>query len=132
LVPVVAVAALVAALAEAPAVVVELPRDVVVLVVLGLVVLARRPLEALPADRLLPATTWLLRALLLAVLLVVVALRAVHLAVVVAVPAVLLQRLRSRQSFSAAMARNTPQPRAACAPVPRSRWLPKGRPCPFP
>jgi len=103
LVPVVAVAALAAALAEAPAVVVELPRDVVVLVVLGLVVLARRPLEALPADRLLPATTWLLRALLLAVLLVVVALLAAE-----AVQAVLPQRLRSRQSFSAAMARSTP------------------------
>jgi hypothetical protein len=43
-------------LAAAPAVValvaaLELPRDVVVLVVL-----ARRPLAALPADRLLPAT----------------------------------------------------------------------------
>jgi len=89
-----AVVALVAALAAA----LVLPRDVVVLVVL-----ARRPLAALPADRLLPATTWLLRALLLAVLLVVVALLAAE-----AVQAVLPQRLRSRQSFSAAMARSTP------------------------
>jgi hypothetical protein len=97
-----AVVALVAALAAA----LELPRDVVVLVVL-----ARRPLAALPADRLLPATIWLLRALLLAVLLVVVALLAVLLVLadlVVLVAAVPLQHLLSRQSFSAAMAKSTP------------------------
>lgn len=88
---------------------------------------ARRPaavlrsLAALRADRLLAAPTWLPRVPLLAALLVVVVLVLVRLVVEAAVQRDLLSR-RSRQSFSAAMARSTTSPAAPpYEPVPRSR-----------
>jgi hypothetical protein len=118
LAPPVVVVALVAALAAA----LELPRDVAVLVAL-----ARRPLA--PADRLLPATTWLPRvpllAALLPVLLVLTRLRLVGLALLVVVVVLREARLEvevvlvlvvaqllllSRQLSSAAMARSSPIP----------------------
>ena len=89
-----------------------------------------RSLAALRADRLLPARTWLRRVPLLAALLVAVVLRAVRLAVEAAVPRDLLSR-RSRQSFSAAMAASSPSlEEPTYGLVPKSRWPPKGRPCP--
>jgi len=106
------VVALVAVLAAA----LELPRDVVVLVVqarrpLAAAVVLRELAAALPSDRLLSPTTLLLRVPLLAALLVAVALLAVlALKAVEEVVRVAQLLLLSRQSFSAAMARSSPIP----------------------